>query len=371
MEGKIKGVNLGAWLVLEKWMTPRLFDRTPSDDEYYLAYDMDPEAYEEKIKTHRATFITEGDFVKIASAGFNVVRIPVPYFIFGDREPFIGCLDELDLAFNWARAYGLEVLIDLHTAPYSQNAFDNGGISGVCKWAQHPEEVEFVLNVLTRLAERYKADDALYGIEVLNEPLTPEMWDIIDPQDQYEPRDKELAEGSAPVSFAFLYDFYQEAYDRLREILPPDKAIVFHDGFDLLKWEGFFKEREFDNVMLDTHHYLMFGNDPDKENLEYYQAHLNQTGEQIEKVSKYVPVVTGEWCLYNQQIVKNQKNMTDDEVTAFYNALWQASVDAWNKGDGYFYWTYKLLIDTVNEPDNRGKDAWDVSRAIARGWAQV
>jgi len=100
MEEKIKGVNLGAWLVLEKWMTPRLFDRTPSDDEYYLAHDVDPAVYEEKIKTHRETFITEGDFVKIAAAGFDVVRIPVPYFIIGDREPFIGCLDELDRAFN-------------------------------------------------------------------------------------------------------------------------------------------------------------------------------------------------------------------------------------------------------------------------------
>ena len=244
---------------------------------------MDAAAYEEKIKTHRATFITEGDFVKIASAGFNVVRIPVPYFIFGDREPFIGCLDELDRAFNWARAYGLKVLIDLHTAPYSQNAFDNGGISGVCNWAQHPEEVEFVLDVLTQLAERFKEDDALYGIEVFNEPLTPEMWDIIDPQDQYEPRDKELAEGSAPVPFAFLYDFYQEAYDRLRKVLPSGKEpIVFHDGFDLLKWEGFFKTRIF-NVMLDIHHYLMFGDDPEKENLENYQAHLNRIGEQIQK----------------------------------------------------------------------------------------
>ena len=27
----------------------------------------------------------------------------------------------------------------------SQNGFDNGGISGVCKWAQLPDEVEFVL----------------------------------------------------------------------------------------------------------------------------------------------------------------------------------------------------------------------------------
>lgn len=87
--------------------------------------------------------------------GLNSVRIPVPYFIFGDRAPFIGCIDELDKAFNWAEKYGLTILIDLHTAPMSQNGFDNGGISGVCKWAQLPDEVEFVLSVLERLAKRY------------------------------------------------------------------------------------------------------------------------------------------------------------------------------------------------------------------------
>ncbi len=33
----IKGVNLGNWLVLEKWMNPALFDGTTADDEYYPA----------------------------------------------------------------------------------------------------------------------------------------------------------------------------------------------------------------------------------------------------------------------------------------------------------------------------------------------
>ena len=136
----IKGVNLGNWLVLEKWMNPT---------------QLDPAVYEARIKTHRAEYINERDFATIASWGLNSVRIPVPYFIFGDRAPFIGCIDELDKAFNWAEKYGLTILIDLHTAPMSQNGFDNGGISGVCKWAQLPDEVEFVLSVLERLAKRY------------------------------------------------------------------------------------------------------------------------------------------------------------------------------------------------------------------------
>lgn len=33
---KIKGVNLGNWLVLEKWMNPALFEGTTAEDEYYL-----------------------------------------------------------------------------------------------------------------------------------------------------------------------------------------------------------------------------------------------------------------------------------------------------------------------------------------------
>lgn len=132
----IKGVNLGNWLVLEKWMSPALFEGTTAEDEYYLPRKLSKEVYETRIKVHRAEYISERDFVAIKAMGMEAVRIPVPYFIFGDREPFIGCVEELDKAFNWAEKYGLQILIDLHTAPEGQNGFDNGGICGVCKWSK-------------------------------------------------------------------------------------------------------------------------------------------------------------------------------------------------------------------------------------------
>ncbi len=47
-------------------------------------------------------------------------------------------------------------MIDLHTVPESQNGFDNGGLTGVCKWAQNTDLVEYTLNVLERLARRYQ-----------------------------------------------------------------------------------------------------------------------------------------------------------------------------------------------------------------------
>ena len=86
---KIKGVNLGNWLVLEKWMNPHLFDGTTAEDEYYLPRQLSPEVYRARIQIHRSEYITERDFVTIASWGMNTVRIPVPYFVFGDREPLI------------------------------------------------------------------------------------------------------------------------------------------------------------------------------------------------------------------------------------------------------------------------------------------
>ena len=64
---KIKGVNLGNWLVLEKWMNPALFEGTTAEDEYYLPRQFSPEVYEARIKIHRSEYITERDFVTIKS----------------------------------------------------------------------------------------------------------------------------------------------------------------------------------------------------------------------------------------------------------------------------------------------------------------
>ncbi|MDO5703419.1 MAG: cellulase family glycosylhydrolase, partial [Lachnospiraceae bacterium] len=253
----IKGVNLGNWLVLEKWMSPALFDGTTADDEYSLARQLPREVYEARIKVHRSEFISEGDFVRIKSMGLNTVRIPVPFFIFGDVEPYIGCIEELDKAFNWAERYGLQILIDLHTVPGGQNGFDNGGWCGVCTWSQDPDKVEWTIQLLEKLAQRYGKRPGLFGIQPVNEPCTEHIWKLLDVPGRYPVNDPVKAEESRPVTWEFLEGFYTEVYDRLRMILPEDKAIVYHDGFDILHWKGYMQEKKYKNVWLDTHQYLM------------------------------------------------------------------------------------------------------------------
>lgn len=382
----IKGVNLGNWLVLEKWMNPALFEGTTAEDEYYLPTQLSPKVYEARIKIHRSEYITERDFVTIKRMGMDSVRIPVPYFIFGDRKPFIGCIEELDKAFNWAEKYGLTILIDLHTVPLSQNGFDNGGISGVCKWAQNPDEVEFVLGVLERLAKRYGHRKGLFGIQPLNEPVTENMWETMDVQNRYAPADPELAKGSAPITMEFLRKFYLEAYDRISTYMPKEKYVVLHDGFELMAWKDFMQEEKYSNVILDTHQYLMVAEARGcSQTIEGYLKYVREELEpQITEMEKYFPVICGEWCLFNSlacgcdtkggQSVLNgvegseRESLSTEEKKEIYAALAKAQLELWDKCSGYFYWSYKLLTDTVNTPGWIGWDSWDLGRCVDFGW---
>lgn len=382
----VKGVNLGNWLVLEKWMSPALFEGTTAEDEYYLPRQLSKEVYEARIKIHRAEYITERDFTRIKSMGMDAVRIPVPYFIFGDREPFIGCVEELDKAFCWAEKYGLQILIDLHTAPDSQNGFDNGGISGVCKWSQEPDEVEFELSVLERLAKRYGTRPGLWGIEILNEPILEDMWTTMDVANRYKPADPEKARGSRPNTIEFIRSFYLEAYDRIRKYMPDEKYVVIHDAFELKAWKEFMREDKYKNVVLDTHQYLMVAEALGcEQNVESYTAYIRGTlAKDIEEMQQYFPVICGEWCLFNslacgrdtkggQSVLNGVEGapaevVSPEEKKRIYSALAKEQLDAWKKGSGYFYWSYKLLVDTVNDAGWIGWDSWDFGRCTDFGW---
>jgi glucan 1,3-beta-glucosidase len=75
------------------------------------------DAAQSALSNHWNTWITQGDFQAIATAGLNHVRIPIGYWAVApiDGEPYVqGQTDVLDQAINWARAAGLKVWIDLH-----------------------------------------------------------------------------------------------------------------------------------------------------------------------------------------------------------------------------------------------------------------
>ena len=303
--GRINGVNLGGWLVLERWMTPGLFRASGEEDEIWLHRSTDPAELERLLRRHRDTYITEDDFHAISAHGLNLVRIPVPFFIFGDVPGHPGCVEYLDRAFDWAERAGLKVLIDLHTVPGSQNGFDNGGLTGVVRWHTTPRQVAFALDVLERLARRYRGRSVLYGIEVLNEPV--DWFTYRTSPSSSRAKDPREARGSGHIPMRFLKRFYRAAYRRLRPVLGDGPVIVFHDGFRLNRWRDWFVREGMRGVVIDTHAYLVMSERPealfrilpDAWLMRWYRLFAAWGARRIRRAARFTPVMVGEWCVAN------------------------------------------------------------------------
>ncbi len=364
---KIRGTNFGNWLVLEKWMKPDVFAGSGAEDETWLCRKLPAEKFAEVLKNHRDTYITEEDFAQAKAYGLNMIRLPVPYHVFGDRPPMLGCVEYVDLAFDWAEKYGLKILLDLHTVPGSQNGYDNGGNTGVCKWCKNPADVEFALTVLERLAQRYGTRKGLYGIEVLNEPIS---WIVyLTAPSTGKAVDKEEAKGSGYVPLSFLKPFYKQAYRRIRAYLPEDKTIVFHDGFRTNSWNKFFKTAGMKNVALDTHIYIFaMESFVPVAKPWVYKIYIAINRRIIRRVQKAVPVIVGEWCICNKYADRLGRKGNRTKQDEGYRAIGQMELDAWSEAAGWFYWNYQLLRDRNIPTDETWKESWDLSRCFKNGW---
>src|SRR6478736_6585410 len=109
-----RGINLGGWLVAERWMTPQLFAGVIEDGEIALVRELGYDEARRRLEMHRSSFITEKDFQWIAEHGFEFVRLPVGYWLFEETDDFIDGETYLRRAFEWATRYKLGVVLDFH-----------------------------------------------------------------------------------------------------------------------------------------------------------------------------------------------------------------------------------------------------------------
>ena len=174
---QLRGVNLGGWLVLQPWITPRcacriqasrarsaaraltraraslgeprrhraallcmhamlsharrvalgrsLFYQFEDKPEASTAMDMHsfchvlgPVEGNRQLREHWRKWVTEQDLVQLAGQGINSLRVPVGDWMFEPYEPFTGCTNgsvaELHRLLHLADKVGLKVLIDMH-----------------------------------------------------------------------------------------------------------------------------------------------------------------------------------------------------------------------------------------------------------------
>ena len=289
----IRGVNLGGWLVLENYITPYFFaitdchtkgdfrffkdqiDAPPTSSPVYkpmeeaarkecsplpkYPYDEwtfasafeDKEVLKKYLDIHYENFLTRDNIAKIKASGATHVRVPLGHWITGniaDDEPYVeGGWKYFNRLVEWCREEGLQIWPDLHTAPGSQNGFDNSGRLGTEKctgwdnggnltdgW-QLPTNVARTLEILNDISSKMKDDkmlDVVTGFGMLNEP--------------------------AYCDKHTLEIFYNLGLKILRRNMGKDIGIYIGDEFRPDLWNDFWALEEYKGTYLDSHTYHPF-----------------------------------------------------------------------------------------------------------------
>ncbi|KZP25280.1 glycoside hydrolase family 5 protein [Athelia psychrophila] len=372
---KVRGVNLGGWLVLEPWITPSLFDSTGNNaivDEWTFGEMQSKTTATNALQNHWNTWITESDFEAIAAAGLNHVRVPIGYWAFevGPGEPYIsGQLPYLQKAVTWAGNHGLKVIVDLHGAPGSQNGFDNSGETLVIPmWHSNATNVERTDAILKTIASMFKDQTSVVPIiAALNEPL---------------PFD--------PTVIPVITQYWNDAYSIIRYPYGTSEmgnaVSLIHTAFyPLSYWVGFQTAVDgFQGVAMDTHIYQMF---TDAEVAFTYQQHIAAACNQSTELSSFDKwIIVGEWTAaatdcatyangrgvgsrYDGTYPGSTKvgsctGLTGKSSTfsssykTFLGQYWQAQVEAYEAGQGWIQWTWKA----------ENADEWTYQAGLAGGW---
>ncbi len=132
---------------------------------------------ESRMQKHWSSWITEADFGEMASYGINFVRIPIGYWSVTPLpgDPYVqGAYEYLAKAIGWAESNNIMVMIDLHGAPGSQNGFDNSGRRGPIDWMQG-NTVQQTLKALQKIKRDHASSPAVAAIELVNEPMGPDL----------------------------------------------------------------------------------------------------------------------------------------------------------------------------------------------------
>jgi len=269
-EEKMRGVNLGGWLVLEPWVTPSMLwpflcvgpcpaDETPVIDERSFCDRLGPDEARLRLEILRSTWVTEATFVRIAASGLNTVRVPFGYWIFGDTDlcPQISAIHHLDNAVDWAEKYGLSIVMDLHGVQPSQNGMDHSGTSSHrpfaratgwqrpsfsgSEWLQ-PDNVVATVSVLRRIVRRYAGRQSVVRIGMVNEPML---------------MNREWCDEDCPIGVDELLNYYNTTWSSIAEFVSPGQRPVLDVGLggSLQQWGSVTLPPVLRDALIDVHTY--------------------------------------------------------------------------------------------------------------------
>lgn len=338
----LRGVNLGGWFIMEKWMSPLTTDSEP--DTYTVMQTLNSRfgrsTQESLIRGYQQNWITTTDLNNIAAAGFNVIRVPVWYGQFYDLNNVSNsgwrsdAFTELDWVVSNAASRGIYTIIDMHGVVGGQSTSDDTGYANQNQYWSNSNDQGNTSWMWWQIASHYNGNPNVAGYDLINEPT------------------------GAPSNTAVL-NAQNSLYNSVRSA-DPNHMVIMEGTFGNWNWSMLPAPSQYGwtNVMYEMHSYCW------NCSASQVEASANNDVTDFQNHSYYdVPGYIGEFNDFGNG-----------------STVWQYSTNAYNTaGLSWTMWAYKATHGLL--PDSWGfydPTYWpttpnissDSSSTIANDWAQ-
>lgn len=344
---KMIGLNLGNWLILERWMREDWFVEKAGPNawdewSFTLAQGANASAV---LEEHWSTWVTEDDIEKVYEAGINTLRVATGFWMWIPTvapEPYVttGQLAHFERLCSYAYARNMYIILDLHGLPGSQNGEQQSGHNTTSPTFFQPLQQARSDQVVKAVVD-WIADSPYYSIisaiEIINEPrpYTSEQ-------------------------LAMLRGYYERSYDTIQKGLG-DKApaMFFADGFvpgdKFAFWYDFANARKTDPPTLGLTDHPYPGYFPAQNNSADI---MKQTCVDAAKYKNFpVPTVITEWSL-----------RTGIQNVTFEKIFYATQLSAWSATAGSCFWSLRALDSKVAVlADPVAQYQWSFETLLARG----
>lgn len=173
----LRGVNLGSWLVMETYFLMGPDQKFKDERSLWGSVEkrLGRDAMVRIRDAFRSAWITEADFHRIRSMGFNSVRVPFQYRLLKADLKSNDAEDDgwkwLDRAVDWCGKAGLYCILDQHGAAGGQSDADHTGDSGRNALWGDPQLQNKTAELWTEIARRYSGRAQIAAFDLLNEPM--------------------------------------------------------------------------------------------------------------------------------------------------------------------------------------------------------
>ncbi len=348
---QLRGVNLGAWLKWEGWMSPidrgdKLPDRNPGHNGYefdvraLLTSRFGAATAHDLITTYKDHWVTARDLDLIKERGLNVVRVPFCHdHLIDERGGWRSdAFRHLDWVIDEAAKRGMWTILDYHGyLPPAAHA--DGSASGY--WSAEEMKRE-TIRIWAAIAARYRGNPAVALYDLINEP------------------NNSAPKGTKEPSATAVTDLYDRLYHAIRAV-DPDHLIAMEGVWDwrTLRDPG---AAGYANVVYSLH---------------WYHWNVKTTQEGDAGVARDVAGIREMWTRWRVPVYVGEFNHFGDQD------VWRAALAAYDQaGFSWTMWSWKNKASGSNSwgllttrpgaapaiPD-LATDSAESIRAAWRSWA--